>query len=559
MRKCYSLHAYVYFPFRNDKNFEKAALSVYRQKNFFNRWKNKSLRDSTTSASSSSGRPYIKSPVPDTYRTTKPNIIHKNPKGSKIGGQKENIPLKAADSARYMMRRSLKQNMINDLESDLGGGESSRSSWGSDMRPITHVHHHSNTSDSGILLVESSVQTDTDLLEMFMGLRRRLRSDSSNKSNEVLTGNNIKVGATINVFNVYEKNNDGFESGESDYLLSSRYSDKTGSREPETPETFEDDVTESHHLLRPSKQSLLGMSGESSPLLGNGAEERYRISCESTSEESLSDRENHDFDELDDLLAGACPYEGSFGSIHKQTNGLDRPSTHKNGNSKGPSPGSESTKSMRSEYMGHVVLDLPNQMPPMRSGSLLPPEGPPDSFQNFLKSRGSVIPCVGTNNTLDALDAGLSLRPTASAPILHPSMGINGKNGNLLPMNPDIRPPPPGWTGQSPPSPNSDHSSGHSDYSIDVPKHISTVDTVSPDNLSVETNGSFQLMPSEQAQTLVGVEHGVGAIGGPSIVPTSRLQPESLTGNEHNISKFQEFLKTRGVDLDMSVVQSSDV
>ena len=547
--------ASVYF--RNDKNFEKAALSVYRQKNFFNRWKNKSLRDSTTSASSSSGRPYIKSPVPDTYRTTKPNIIHKHSKGSKSGGPKESIPLKDADHARNMMRRSLKQNMMNDLESDLGGGESSRSSWGSDMRPITHIHHHSNTSDSGILLVESSVQTDSDLLEMFMGLRRRLRSDSSN--NEVLTGNNIKVGATINVFTAYEKNNDGFESGESDYLLSSRYSDKTGSREPETPDTFEDDVIDSHRLLRPSKQSLLGtsMSGESSPLLGNGAAERYRISCDSTSEESLSDRENHDFDELDDLLAGACPYEGSFGSIHKQTNEHDPSLNPKSGNSKGSSPNSDGRKMAGSEYMGHVVLDLPNQMlPPVRSGSLRPPDGPPDSFQNFLKSRGSVIPCVGTNTAQDAPDYGASLRPTASAPMLHPQLGINGKNGNLLPVSSDIRPPPPGWAGQSPPSPNSDHSSGHSEYSIDVPKHISTLETVSPDSLSVETNGSFQLMPSEPTQhSLLDMEQG-GAVGGQ---PPSLLHQGDLPASEDSISKFQEFLKNRGVDLDMSVVQSSDV
>ena len=501
-----------------------------------------------SSASSSSGRPYIKSPVPDTYRTTKANIIHKNTKGAKMGGRKENIPLRDADNARSLMRRSLKQNMINDLESDLGGGESSRSSWGSDMRPITHAHHHSNTSDSGILLVESSVQTGSDLLEVFMGLRRRIRSDSSNKSNEALTGNNIKVGATINVFNVYEKNNDGFESGESDYLLSSKYSDKTVSREPETPETIEDYVIESHRLLPPSEHSLLVTNGESSPLLGKGAEAKYRISCDSTSEESLSDRENNEYDELDDLLSGACPHEGSFNSIHKQTSDQEHPLSPKNVHSKGPSPSSESSKSARSEYMGHVVLDLPNQPPQnYRSASLLPPVGPPDSFQNFLKSRGSVIPCVGTNNTQDTLDVGSLLRPTASAPMLLPPQGINGKSGNLSPVHPDIRPRPPGWAIQSPPSPNSDHSSGHSDYSFDVPKHISAIETTSPDSLSIETSGSFQLMPSEQAQHTL-----VGAVGGTA-------DPSSMPQKEDSISKFQEFLKTRGVDVDMSVVPSSDV
>ena len=468
-----------------------------------------------------------------------------------MGGQKETIPLKDADSARSLMRRSLKQNMINDLESDLGGGESSRSSWASDMRPITHAYHHSNTSDSGILLVESSVQTDSELLEMFMGLRRRIRSDSSNKSNEALTGNNTKVGATINVFNAYEKNNDGFESGESDYLLSSKFSDKTGSREPETPEILEHDVIESHRLLRPSKHSLFGTSGESSPLLGNGAEARCRISYDSTSEESLSDRDNHEFDELDDLLAGACPYEGSFGSIHKQTNEIERPLCSKNPHSKGPGLTSDTSRSVPSEYMGQVVLDLPSQAPQNRSGSLLPPDGPPDSFQSFLKSRGSVIPCVGTNNTQDTLAVGTSLRPTASAPMLVLPRGITGKNGNLLPVNPDIRAPPPGWTGQSPPSPNSDHCSGHSDYSIDEPKHISAFETTSPDSLSIETNGIFQLMPSDQAQHTL-----VGAVGGPS---TSTMTPNSMPEKEDSISKFQEFLKTRGVDLDMSVVQSSDV
>ena len=455
-----------------------------------------------------------------------------------------------------MLRRSLKQNMINDLESDLGGGESSRSSWGSDLRPITmHVHHHhSSRSDSGILLVDNSAQTDTDLLEMFLGLRRRMRADNA-LSSEYPIGNSIQVGATINAFNAFEKSNDGFESGESDYLISSRYSEKHGSREPETPETLEDDVIESQRLLLPQERSLLMASGESSPLLGVGAEARYRAGCESTSEESLSDREQHDFDELDDLLADACPHEGSFGSIHNndnQSNGQTRLSPNVP-HSAEPSPTSDRSCSSRNKGLS---LGIPRQQQPAgRSGSLLSPDAPLDSFQNFLKSRGSVIPCVNGSQTQDVLQVESSLRPTASAPLLMPQPN---RNGGLVPQHPDPRPL--GWGVQNPPSPNSDHSSGHSEYSLDIPKHISSSEpaataTISPDNLSTETNGSTQLVPSDQAQSaLIGTDHPLGAAGVSPVTP-----PSTMPGKEDSISKFQEFLKTRGVDLDLSVVQSSDV
>lgn len=41
---------------RSEKTFENAALSIYRQKSFFTRWKNKSIQGPSGSSSSSGGR-----------------------------------------------------------------------------------------------------------------------------------------------------------------------------------------------------------------------------------------------------------------------------------------------------------------------------------------------------------------------------------------------------------------------------------------------------------------------------------------------------------------------
>ncbi len=608
---------------------------------------------------SGAGRPYIKSPVPDTYRTSKPNIMPRGGKGQGPSGPRESIPLKDACAAdmRSAMRRNLQKNVMNDLESDLcQGGESSRSSWGSDLRPVITHAQRSNTSDSGILLVESSVQTDSELLEMFIGLRnrkQRIRSDDV-----ITSGSN---NPHINDFGAFEKSNDGFESGESDYLLSSRYSERTGSRElQETPETLEDDVI---HLLPPAERHLALTSGESSPLLGNGAAARYR--CESTSEESLSDREQHDFDELDDLLSDACPHEGSFGSVHNQGDGgtgdlsphtahHTRPAhaTHaQQNNLNRPLAGDKPRRSKA------LMLDLPQKNPrPGGARGLRAPDVPDgnatsgDSFQSFLRSRGSVIPCLeGHGVAAHSPEPAPCLRPASSAPLLAPPQNhappaLNLGGGGLGSNPPDVIRTPagvaPGGRWGSPPSPSSDRSSGHSDYSIDVPRHIPAIDS-SPDRVDNNSSSVHPRAPcppphqqpmvnidtdhakltrvaKDQAiHPLVSVGDGTrnsapvglgrgrggsrgqgqgqsraprdppspvlvdlgrdnndpiggesppgasgGASGGGSPRTPATTTPPSGVGmptKEDSIAKFQEFLKNRGVDLDLSVVQSSDV
>ncbi len=452
-------------------------MSVYRQKNFFDRWKKKSQRDQVVKQSNSrSGRPYIKSPVPDTYRTTKPNIFNTDVKYSHINNRKE-------ISVRGKMEKVIEPTGQKHYNRDFPAMTDSKM-WlqSEDTNQWEAITSH--TSDNETWLKDTTVQTDDILLEsLYFGLRKRMLQNANKVSNDV---DGFPTNFTIPG---NEESNAGFECGECEYL-------------------FLDDATQSIktcglHLDEeeendPTIHSNVHSTGENLPLLGNTQTSGYNMNCDSTSEESLSDH-NENFDELDELLADVCPHKGSFGSVHQESF-IDGKNKHE-------------------EHLSCAVSDPANN--PNITGMTH------DKAEFFsICTPNTSVPCYQRNN----------LPETSSTPILLP---MKIPDNNFVDQN-EFQDGHRGTNQQC----SVASSSGSSINSSSIPCTIRN-DTMH----NVGGQRSEKCSSSDTSDdTLIRRPHD-GAI--------PKIQSEEST-DETDKSKFQEFLRTRGVDLDPTAIQHSD-
>lgn len=224
-----------------------------------------------------------------------------------------------------------------------GVGPSAGTSWAS-MASTSHDNDMAGMSPpSSPLLLDCSVQTDEELLKYLLpGLRRR-RASSSRKdatspggstSNKSPSSSEDSHLGGVNGKSVRSSGTGGLRGRLSSVSSRGSYHNKEGATSFDTSAVhhvsvteFEimdemDSLLENEHKAdtldatprrRVGEQSPL-LGGEHSPLLTHSTDEKF-TSCYSTSEETLSDRHAEPFDDLDDLLTGVEPHQGSFGSL----------------------------------------------------------------------------------------------------------------------------------------------------------------------------------------------------------------------------------------------------
>ena len=429
-------------------------MSLYRQKSFFNRWKNKSIKGATPpsggrpgAAASSRGAAAGSRPSGSTSSTASTSYRYKTTSagysGSSDGGRglyhsRENIPMKDADglsasSGNTNVNKSPRSRHRTD-ESRLGSAPGVGASWTSVASTSRESGVTRHSPPSSPQLHDSSAQTDEELLKYLLpGLRRRNKKheasspagSTSNKSPSSSEDSHMGLGAGVG----------GAKNGRSSSGLRGRLSsassrssyhnnntadggttyDATSAVHHVSVNEFEimdetDSLLENEHKadtldttprLAVGEQSPL-LGGEHSPLLTHSTDEKF-TSCYSTSEETLSDRHVEPFDDLDDLLTGVEPHQGSFGSLSAAENNARRPSPI--------------------DIEQQLVDVEPNGKASYRTEQETTPyQGSAGNLYDRLSTYSSRETCL--SDTSD--DSGMSpnrLRSTSSAPTIGPDQG----------------------------------------------------------------------------------------------------------------------------------------
>ncbi len=458
-------------------------MSVYRQKNFFDRWKKKSQRNQDLNHGTlSSGRPYIKSPVPDTYRTTKPNISNADVKYSHFNTRKEMQVRGKTEQIYEPMHHSFSNKDFAVMTPNKLWSGSTDSNKGEG--------NTSHTSDTGALLKDTTVQTDDFLIEsLCFGLRKRMLQNTSIKSKDVHQFHSDLSPSHC------EESNAGFECGECEYLFAEDATQSIKTCRDQLDEEEDNDPTTNSNILN---------TGENLPLLGNAQTRGYHINCDSTSEESLSDH-NENFDELDELLAEVCPHKGSFGSVHQQS--------FANGNN----------KSREHLHLSCIISDPPVDNP----------------RETGINNENSEFSDNYAPNTFDLRHHRNNLRDTSSDPILLP---MQLPDDHFIDQNKFL---------DSHCGTNQLHQHGSvasSGSSINSSSMISSA--IKSDTLHNLGVGSERCSSSDTSENTLKTQQFDNA------APEMPSERDSI--RETNKSKFQEFLQTRGVDLDPTAIQHSD-
>ena len=353
--------------------------------------------------------------------------------------------------------------------------------------------------------VDSSVQTDDELLENIFtsGLRKRSSKSSISKHNRQL---DFPKDELITVTD--ESENSFYDiqtskcNSEADLLLEA--SKTCGS-------------SSEGNFLQIEEHSPLLVGSEHSPLLdGDG-----QFACDSTSEETLSDRDEPS-DDIDDLLSGIHVHDGSFASLFSSelvlpTLNSNIPAKHNKFTSSrrklsvehmAPSSSSRQSESSTSTCGGYQPLS-----PTSKS------KGNTDPFQNSSSYHSNQFTPPSQQRHLIALS----------------SFGADGNIPDICIHNhqPDIRSHTPSCS-----------SSGSSYNDPTSPKNIVCIDDRHLADTPAEalpTESSIDMSPVSQHEELA---------------LSDMIQKRS---DFDSVTKFQRYLRTRGLELDLSTVQSSDV
>jgi hypothetical protein len=473
------------FSAHRDKTFEGAAIALYRQKNFFNRWKSKS------------------SPLAATPR-------YPPPSGSGRGSVHNKHEVIALNHSYSPASRR------TDLR---------------DLNDSMEIHHQREQQPRSS---HTGVQTSPDLLDNYVvGLRKRNRSHRSIASLQSL-----------------EEMRDARQSAAAARIQQDM---SPGHRS-------QNDITPTQDcLIRPAKlqytdQSPLLASYEHSPLLSRDAS--FPAPGSTTSEETLSDPEDT-LNDIEELLSGACPHEGSFASLCTdspvQVYPYKRPQSLAYGLRTSVEPGERSSKP--TSPCSPVALTLPSSVIPRIDIQLASP-CPNDSRRNSGTSGKNSPPNVTTNVSSSGQTNSSSKVP------------------NSVTARVEMH--------TSPNVPNNASTSGQMNASSKVPNHVSTTVQMhtSPNPQSSSSNANSQA-PTTARPNTISTDTSPHTSSLPQSLKSSPRSSQSSSpppdpsdtcyngqedgeddgGNRdaNSVSKFQAYLRSKGIELDITSVQSSDV
>lgn len=270
---------------RNEKTFENAALTLYRQKSFFNRWRNKSI---TSEAE-----------IPQLGSTQKDRLgiagrLSKAAKNaSKPGSRDESIPLRGGANQDSKRPRAIDHPVSNHRSS---------TSFQVELAPTSHTSS------------DSSTQTGFELLmPLVLGLRRRKRSSDDRSANcDNLRAHSIAEGRR------HSKVSSGSRSSLDRYFLRKPSGASMGGDSSETDLLLAND-----HEPGAARQHQINAAANHSFLSSDGI-----LTCDdSTSEEDLTDQHllEDPNPDLDEILSGAGQMQGSFLSLHSLKLDIDTP------------------------------------------------------------------------------------------------------------------------------------------------------------------------------------------------------------------------------------------
>ncbi|XP_064628882.1 metabotropic glutamate receptor 1-like isoform X2 [Lineus longissimus] len=166
---------------RHDKAFEQAAMDIYRQKNFFDKWRTKSNNKGRVTFR---GMRFGSQGSTNLYRYN-PRFIKQNcaPQGSpRVKGRYESIPLRDVNESPVpTLRINSNRKNIPDIEMDLN-----------DLNLERKRRRSRSPSPRVLPKQDSSCQTDEDLIESFYELRKRNVHKPSSSSSSQTTEDNCK-------------------------------------------------------------------------------------------------------------------------------------------------------------------------------------------------------------------------------------------------------------------------------------------------------------------------------------------------------------------------------
>ena len=484
-------------------------------------------------------------------------------------------------------------------ESRLGSSLTAEPSWASVASTSQDGGGTMHSPQGDGFLKETAVQTDDELLKYIIpSLRRRALSTTADTISPV--GSNKSPSSSEDSNPSFACKNGNGSTGQQSRLGSSSSRGSHHNNDVSTFDTsavhhvsvneYESNMGETESLLEnehkaagvdPTSRLAVGeqsplFGGENSPLLTHSTDEKF-TSCYSTSEETLSDRNVEPFDDLDDLLTGVEPHQGSFGSLSVN---LELTPTRVLPPSDASSP---QLVDVESEIGGSYGQEDVSTSP-----------GSTGKIYARLSAYSSRETCVSeTSDDGDLLRS--RLRPTSSAPVLAADQ-VEGGNGQTMVgdvgANVSLRPGvgggllPQATTGghiphiqvqyATPCPSDSGPSSERSSESGGTPGSESRRDGESRRPSAGGSSGRASTIPSLEELPLNGSTSGscmttVSAAGphppaavpstaaAPVAAPTSEPPPPPQRGDNDSVQKFQEYLRNRGLDLDLSIVQSSDV
>lgn len=475
------MFSFFFLANRNEKSFEHAALTIYRQRNFFDRWRHKSIscHENDTSATGSGNYEKVIISAPPPFRSnsndsnacmsSSPQETARNTFVTRPNDQAPARRIRApapfadfSDSADMETEFEIMDNAIRQ--------QNSRDCFISNDNSSGSIKNYKKET------VESFVQTGEELLDsLISGLRRRkISKDLTNAPHISLSHNNTGHSA------LHKRNSNGNTSG-------------------------------TNIIMEPSSSFNLGANGhlqtnccalssnqdvsDISPLLKSGMAE-----FDSPSEETLSEKDP--FVDIDDLLMDVEPHRGSFSSTLK---------------------GSKSSKQSLSETSSSPPPLSPLVKEILPSGHTQHINNNQTSFQHTRNDPGlvmaDVIPQTSGNSAAAMIPHILVERASHSS-------------GDYSAMSRDSGRP--------------------SDSESRRPSFLSNCDNKSADRTSAELSSiedfSMYSTSINRSDSSSGTEHSVfgkSSSGDP-------IKKDSVT-------EFQEYLKTKGLQLDMNSVQSSEV
>lgn len=302
-----------------EKSFEGAAVALYRQKNFFTRWKHKSLTENTNPPNGQSLARRTGQAYPG-RGTSRPNSVQLSDSHRRLPSFRENIALHEESISTYSTpTRGSKRSRDYNIGAASPAG--SRYSWGSQRTVSTEGDVIEGRSTRPNSFTDSSAQTSDDLLQSFFyGLRRRAVKSDSNASSR-------SIRSVQSVIEVDEEDDDSLPLRRS--LRDTNRSRRThtavinrGHVDDEACETDrllieETKLTDKMFLPIDDYQPLINMD-KSQPKSLTGQSNRLS-GCDTTSEETISEcrvGSVHSMDDIEELLSGVGSRDdGSLGSM----------------------------------------------------------------------------------------------------------------------------------------------------------------------------------------------------------------------------------------------------